>query len=88
MSPPYAERAAVADAAPDEAGEFGAGRAGDGQVVAREVQDAAGGNRAADVRSLDRRDSDVAIQLGDVADGVIPIKDVARRRAVVAVAQR
>ena len=35
---------------------------------------------------MDRRDSDVAIQLGDVADGIIPIEDVARRRAVVAVA--
>ena len=83
---PYAERAAVADAAPDEAGEFGAGRAGDGQVVTREVQDAARGNRAEDVRSLNGRDSDVAIQLGDIADGVIPIKDIASGGAVVAVA--
>ena len=35
---------------------------------------------------MDRRDSDVAIQLGDVAEGVVPIQHVARRRAVDAVA--
>ena len=56
------------------------------QDVDREVQDAARGNRAADVRSLNGRDSDVAIQLGDIADGVIPIKDIASGGAVVAVA--
>ena len=84
--PARAERADGADAAVDETGEFGAIRARDGEIISGEVEDTAGRHRAADVRSLDGRDGDVTIELGDIADGVIPIKDIASGGAVDAVA--
>ena len=74
------------DAAVDETGEFGASRAGQGQFETVEVEDASLRNSVGDGGRIDGPDGDVAVELGDVTDGVIEVQQNAGGGAVERVA--
>ena len=79
-------RADRADTAPDEAGELGVGRTGQGQFETIEVEDAPLGIGIGDGGRIDGPDGDVTVELGDVADGVIEVQQDAGGGAVERVA--